>query len=156
MSLRPLTVTPPSDFLEEEVVTTWRAPLKKDLKAGPVLQFQAPVRPNLIATQRVVSDKPTLAELMSKVCADLLRHIEGLSDIETTEFAFTDGAEGLLLRYSMPVHGKFSVVQFQAGRLDGNTFTTLTISTEASRLSEESMKAYLLCIANASEPFALA
>lgn len=150
MAISQLTVTPPSDFLEEEIVTTWRAPLKKDLKAGPIMQFQAPVRPNLIATQRQVKATATLAELMSKVCADMMRHIEGLDDIETTEFEFTDGTAGLLLKYTMPVHGKFTVYQLQAGRLDGTTFTTLTISTEASRLTEDDLKTYLTCIANAS------
>lgn len=150
MPLLELTLTPPHDFLEEEVVTTWRAPLQKNLKAGLAMQFQAPVRPNLIATQRAVGPKASLAELMSKVCADLVRHIEGLEDIETTEFEFTDGASGLLLKYTMPVHGKFTIYQLQAGRLDANTFTTLTISTEASRLTEDDLKLYLTCIANAS------
>jgi hypothetical protein len=148
--LASLRVTPPEGFLEEEVVTTWRAPLKPALKAGLAMNFQAPVRPNLIATQRAVKADASLADLMSKVCADIIRHIEGLSDIETTEFQFTDGATGVLLKYTMPVHGKFSVYQLQAGRLDGQTFTTLTISTEASRLTEDDLKAYLTCIANAS------
>lgn len=150
MSLHRLTLTPPSTFLEEEVVTTWRAPLDANLKAGPVLQFQAPVRPNLIATQRRVRPEATLADLMSKVCADLMRHIEGLGDIETTEFVFSDGAQGLLLRYQMPAHERFTIVQLQAGRLDSTTFSTLTISTEQSRLTDHDLKAYLQCIANAS------
>ena len=148
--LAALRVTPPDGFLEEEVVTTWRAPLKPALKAGLALNFQAPVRPNLIATQRLVKPEASLAELMAKVCGDLVRHIEGLSAIETTEFLFTDGVAGVLLKYTMPVHGKFSVYQLQAGRLDGQTFTTLTISTEASRLTEDDLKVYLTCIANAS------
>lgn len=147
-----LEITPPDDFVEEEIVTTWRAPLKTDLKAGMALQFQAPVRPNLIATQRRVKPDGSLAELMSKVCADLLRHIEGLKMSEPIEFEFEDGQAGLLLDYSMPVHGKFTIVQLQAGRLDGDVFTTLTISTEASRLDDAIKASYLRTIAAARVP----
>lgn len=147
-----LEITPPEDFVEEEIVTTWRAPLRADLKAGMALQFQAPVRPNLIATQRRVKAGGSIAELMSKVCADLLRHIEGLKMNEPIEFEFEDGQTGLLLEYSMPVHGKFTVVQMQAGRLDGDVFTTLTLSTEASRLDDAIKAGYLRTIAAARVP----
>ncbi len=68
----------------------------------------------------------------------------------STQFEFADGVEGVLLKYTMPVHGKFSVYQLQAGRLDDRTFTTLTISTEASRLNEGDLKNYLTCIAKAT------
>ncbi|MEQ8277610.1 MAG: hypothetical protein RMA76_35500 [Deltaproteobacteria bacterium] len=147
-----LEITPPDGFIEEEIVTTWRAPLEKNLKAGLAMQFQAPVRPNLIATQRRVSNDTSLPELMSKVAADLLRHIEGLKLTDPIEFSFADGQTGLLLDYAMPVHGKFTVVQLQAGRLDGDVFTTLTISTEASRLDDDAKKHYLQMIAAAKVP----
>lgn len=146
-----LQLTPPPGFLQEEVVTSFRsAPPKTPLKTPTVLQFQASVRPNLIVTRRVVPPDTSVAALMASVCADLARHIQGLSPIETTEFMFKDGTPGILLKYTFPAHERFSVLQFQAGRVDGDVFTNITLSTEPSRLQAEETVAYLDCIASAT------
>ncbi|MFO0727491.1 MAG: hypothetical protein U1E65_27185 [Myxococcota bacterium] len=145
-----LSLTPPEGFLQEEVVTSFRAAAPaKDLKTPMALQFQASVRPNLIVTRRLTGEDQSLADLMSGVSADLMRHIQGLSPIESTEFSFKDGGRGLLLKYSFPAHERFSVLQFQAGRLDNGVFTTITLSTEPTRLKPEDTQAYLESIASA-------
>lgn len=114
------------------------------------MQFQASVRPNLIVTRRAVERDAELTELMAGIAADLVRHIQGLSPLETTEFKFLDGAQGVLLKYSFPAHEKFSVLQFQAGRVDDGVFTTITLTTEPTRLSSEQTAQYLECIASAT------
>ncbi|MCC7382562.1 MAG: DcrB-related protein [Deltaproteobacteria bacterium] len=146
-----LQLTPPPGFLQEEVVTSFRSPPpKKDLKTPAVLQFQANVRPNLIVTRRLVPAGTSVAALMASVAADLARHIRGLSAIETTELKFKDGTPGILMKYTFPAHERFSVLQFQAGRVDGDVFTNITLSTEPSRLQAEDTMAYLECIASAT------
>lgn len=146
-----LSIKPPEGFLQEEVVTSFRAaPPARDLKAPMAMQFQASVRPNLIVTRRAVERDSELTELMAGIAADLVRHIQGLSPLETTEFKFKDGTQGLLLKYSFPAHEKFSVLQFQAGRVDDGVFTTITLTTEPTRLSSDQTAQYLECIASAT------
>src|SRR5437764_15439899 len=107
-----LHLTPPEGFIQEEVVTSFRTAAPEiDLKSPMMLQFQATVRPNLIVTRQVVPATSQISDLMAGVCGDLIRHVEGLSPIETTELKFKDGATGLLLRYTIPAHGNFSVLQ---------------------------------------------
>ena len=149
--LSPLSITPPAGFVEDESITTWRLPAPPVVLKDPkVMQFQAAVRPNLVAIQRRVPEGTALTDLVAQTVADLARHVEGLGAVETTAFAFADGAPGMLLRFTMPVHQKFNVSQLQAVRIDGDVATTLTMSTEASRLDDEHLKSYLACIANAS------
>jgi hypothetical protein len=149
--LAPLTLAPPAGFVTDEVVTTWRLPAEPaPLKDPKVMQFQAAVRPNLVAVQRRVAPGTTVAELGAQTCAELARHVEGLSPIETTAFTFQDGSAGVMLRYTMPVHQRFSVAQLQALRIDGDVSTLLTLSTEASRLDDATLKAYVACLAAAT------
>lgn len=149
--LAPLTITPPDGFVADETVSTWRLPAAPvSLKDPRVMQFQAAVRPNLTAIQRRVPAGTALGDLVAQTCGDLVRHIDGLGSIETTAFDFADGAAGMLLKYTMPVHQKFSIFQLQALRIDGEVCTTLTLSTEASRADDATVKTYLSCIAAAS------
>jgi hypothetical protein len=123
-----LELTPPDGFTQEETVTSFRMPPAAQLRSPMVLQFQAAARPNLIVTRRVVRAGTSVAELMSGVCADLARHVRGLSSIETTELEFEDGARGLLLKYTIPAHEKFSVLQLHS------------IDIEESRKEQQRMK----------------
>ena len=114
------------------------------------MQVQLPVRPNLIVQRRAVPNDKEVGELVAIVCADLQRHIDGISTIDTSAFTFDDGAEGLLIKYTMRAHKEFKLAQMQAARLDDHVFTTLTISTELSRLSDDVVEQYLKSLSSAT------
>ena len=149
-AIQALNIKPPSTFLAEETTASWRAPLAADLKDPRAMQTQMPVRPNLIVHRRKVAADKDVGELVAVVCADLVRHIEGLSTIDSSAFSFDDGQEGLLIKYTIPAHQNFQLAQMQAARLDGDVFTTVTISTELSRLSDEVVADYLAALASDS------
>lgn len=150
LDMNGISLAPPSDFVAEEVTASWRAPLDVDLKDPRAMQVQMPVRPNLIVQRRAVTNDKSVGELVGVVCADLQRHIDGISTIDTSAFTFDDGVEGLLIKYTMPAHKEFKLAQMQAARLDDKVFTTLTISTELSRLSDDVVASYLKSLASAA------
>ncbi len=149
-SLPVLKFTPPAEFVEEELMTTWRAPYVPNLKEPRVLQRQMPVRPNLVVHRRTVGEQQNLAEVASTVCDELMQSIEGLSKIATSELVFEDGASGMLLEFSFPAVGSYEVVQLHAMRMDGGVLTSLTLCTEGSRITPEVHRRYRECLASAT------
>jgi hypothetical protein len=143
-----LNFDPPADFVHEEVVSSWRVAAKPQLKDPKLLQPQAQIRPNLTIT-RVHVEVPDLAGLAATSCDELMRRIDGIHGIKTTEIKFADGVDGLMLEYAFPAL-QFTVVQIQAMRVDGNTLTTMTMCTEASRLTDDVHEQYLQCLRSAS------
>ncbi|MHC4831339.1 MAG: hypothetical protein ACYTFT_13460 [Planctomycetota bacterium] len=65
------------------------------------------------------------------------------------EATFADGTVGVLLAYVMPAPNDLEIAQLQALRIDGDTATSLTISTERAQLSEELKATYLEALASA-------
>jgi hypothetical protein len=149
-SMPVLKFTPPAEFIEEELMTTWRVPYVPDLKEPRVLQRQVPVRPNLVVHRRTVGEQKDLADVASSVCDQLMRSIDGLSKIATSELVFDDGVTGMLLEYSFPAVGSYEVVQLHAMRLDGGVLTSLTLCTEGSRVTPEVHRRYRECLSSAS------
>lgn len=158
-NINKLVIEPPAGFLSEEMTASWRvaapagdAALKEARAPG---MTQLVVRPNLIVQRRKVirqsDDAATdLGRLVAAVCADLVRHIAGISTIDTDEFAFADGGVGLLIQYTMPGHKDFKLAQMQAARLDDDVLTTATLSTELSRLNPATVELYLKSLASLS------
>src|SRR5262245_33313452 len=112
-----LRFNPPAEFIEEEVLQTYRMPYVPGLKEPRVLQAQVPVRPNLIVHRRKI-EAEDIADVAATICDQLMKSIEGLSEIATSELVFKDGVEGMLLEFSFPAVGNYSVVQMQALRID--------------------------------------
>jgi hypothetical protein len=146
-SLEQLHFDPPADFVHEEVVSSWRAPLAPNLNDPKLMQPQAAVRPNLTVT-RVQVEHPDLAAIAARAADELLDRIKGVQGLRTTELEFADGAKGLLLEYAFPLMG-FTVVQLQAMRIDGDTLTTLVLCTEASRLTDAVHAQYIASLKSA-------
>ena len=144
-----LKFTPPAEFVEEELMTTWRVPYVPDLKEPRMLQRQMPVRPNLVVHRRTVGEKD-LADVTASVCDQLMKSIDGLSKIATSELVFKDGVSGMLLEYSFPAVGSYEVVQLHAMRLDGEVLTSLTLCTEGSRITPEVHRQYRECLSSAT------
>jgi hypothetical protein len=145
-----LTFDPPEEFIEEEMMTSWRVPYTPGLKDPRVLQPQLPVRPNLIVQRRKVDKGQDLPVIAAGVCGQLLDSIEGIGEIASAEITFQDGVIGLLLEFSFPAVGTYRIVQLHALRLDGEILTSMTLCTEMSRLTPEVHGRYRACLASAS------
>jgi hypothetical protein len=151
-SLSKLVIDPPAGFLPEEVSASWRvaAPEGSLKEARAPGMTQLVVRPNLIVQRRKVDLPTDVGALVGGVCADLVRHIAGISTIDTDEFTFADGNVGLIIKYTMPGFKEFKLAQMQAARLDGDVFTTVTLSTELSRLNPATVELYVKSLASVS------
>ena len=151
-NINKLVIEPPVGFLVEEMSQSWRVALAgenlKEARAPGMTQL--PVRPNLIVQRRKVTMPTDVSRLVAAVCADLVRHIAGISAIDMDDFTFADGNVGLLIKYTMPAHKEFKLAQMQAARLDDDVLTTATISTELSRLNAEVVELYLKSLASLS------
>lgn len=151
-NINKLVVEPPVGFLVEEMTQSWRVALPgDDLKeARAPGMTQLPVRPNLIVQRKKVSKPNDIGKLVAAICADLVRHIAGISTIDMDDFTFADGNVGLLIKYTMPAHKEFKLAQMQAARLDEDVLTTATISTELSRLNPDTVELYVRSLASLS------
>ncbi|MDP2345898.1 MAG: hypothetical protein Q8O67_33470 [Deltaproteobacteria bacterium] len=150
-NINKLVLEPPAGFVAEEMTASWRVALQDDLKeARAPGMTQLPVRPNLIVQRRKVDAAAHIGGLVAAVCADLVRHIAGISTIDSDEFTFADGKVGLLIKYTMPAHKEFKLAQMQAARLDDDVLTTVTISTELSRLNPATVELYVKSLASVS------
>ncbi len=151
-TLAKLTLEPPAGFLAEETTSSWRvaAPEGELKEARAPGMTQLVVRPNLIVQRRKVVLPTDIGALVAGVCADLVRHVVGISTIDSDEFTFADGKVGLLIKYTMPAFKEFKLAQMQAARLDDDVLTTVTISTELSRLNAAVVEQYVKSLASAS------
>ncbi len=158
-NINKLVIEPPAGFLAEETSASWRVAAPSGAGADALKEPRAPgmtqlvVRPNLIVQRRKVpatsGGVPTsIGSLVAAVCADLVRHIAGISTIDTDELAFADGHVGLLIQYTMPGHKDFKLAQMQAARLDDDVLTTATLSTELSRLNAATVELYVKSLAS--------
>jgi hypothetical protein len=126
---------PPSGFVHEEVVSSWRVPLAPGLNDPKLMQPQAAVRPNLTIT-RVDAGGSDLEAITARTCDELMARIKGIQGIKASELEFADGARGVLIEYAFPVM-QLVVVQMQAMRIDGRTLSTMVLCTESSRFTAE-------------------
>jgi hypothetical protein len=102
-----------------------------------------------VVNRRKIEAGRSLDEVAGDTCAELFQTIPGISEIDTNELAFKDGAQGVLLEYSFATAG-FTVVQLHALRLDGDVLTSMAISTEKSRLSPQERDRFRRSLASAS------
>ena len=131
-----LTYDAPAGFEPVEVMVTLKGPAVDDLKDPRALQKQYPIRPNLILHRREVRPGATVDMLCGEVCAELVSSISGLSNLLTGPFEFSDKSEGMLVTFDFPAGKAATVRQFQAMRLDGDSFTTATLTVDASTWSD--------------------
>ncbi|MHC4393505.1 MAG: hypothetical protein ACYS22_19600 [Planctomycetota bacterium] len=136
---------PPNGFLSEEVMATFRVP-SSDGFEDP--RSSTPIRPNLVVHSRPDESRGDVSRLLATVHGELAV-MPGISRIETGDLTFADGTVGVLLAYVMPAPNDLEIAQLQALRIDGDTATSLTISTERAQLSEELKATYLEALASA-------
>jgi hypothetical protein len=148
----PLAFDPPAELAEEEWMSAWRVPYQPALKEPRALQPQLPVRPNLIVHRRRVDPDQEVQDAASVICEQLMKSIEGLSEIAVSELAFQDGVTGLLLEFSFPATSSYKVVQLEALRIDAGVLTTLTYCTEMTRLTPEEHRRFSAFLSSATVP----
>lgn len=142
----------PAGFEPVEVMVTLKGPPVDDLKDPRALQKQFPIRPNLILHRRGVQPGASVDMLCGEICAELVSSISGLSNLLTGPFSFADGAEGMLVSFDFPAGKAATVRQFQAMRLDGETFTTATLTVDASTWTDARQEQLFGSIASIAAP----
>lgn len=141
----------PPDFLPEETSASFRVAGDAGMKDPRALQPQAPIRPNLVVQRKRVADRTRLLDIAGGMCAELIRHVPGISEIDRDEaFAFADGSTGVLLKYTMPGFKEIRLLQLQAVRLDGDVSTSMLITAGAADISEDALENYMGCLRSLS------
>jgi hypothetical protein len=148
--LNGLRFDPPGDFQPDEAILSLSAPMPA-LKAPLAVQKQLLVRPNLIVHRRLVSASASVPMLCGEICAELAAAMPTMENLATAEISFKDGARGMLVSFDFAAGAANAKVrQFQALRLDGPLFSTLTLSVDATTLNDELTKHWLSVLASAS------
>lgn len=142
----------PADFTVDEVMVSLRGASVSDLKDPRMLQKQHPVRPSLIVHRRHVGTEAALDLLCAEICAELINSVDGMQDLRTEPFAFDDGAQGSVVIFDFPARHGARVRQFQAARLDGPMFTTLTLTVDAVTLTDKLKETYFKSLASTRAP----
>ncbi len=137
---------PPGFRRESTTVTLRVAPGAGFDEAG----LRSPVRPNLIVNRRP-APAAGLAACVARVEEDLLRTIPGIRAIDAADVRFADGAVGVVLGYTYPAPRVAGVIlcQLQALRLDGETLSSLTVTTTLSHLTETRRDQFLKVLVSA-------
>ena len=147
MRFHGLSFEPPAELVAEEALLTLRAP------PGPsdprLLQKQIPVRANLIVHRRRVGAEATLALLSAEVSAELASTVVGLRGLASEELTFADGVRGVIVSFEFPMREVASARQFHALRLDGDTFTDLTLTVDGLTLNDATKNKWLDVLASA-------
>lgn len=142
----------PAGFEPVEVMVTLKGPATDDLKDPRAMQSQFPIRPNLILHRREVRPGATVDMLCGELCAELVSAIDGMKNLATGAFAFADDAAGMLVSFDFPAGKAATVRQFQAMRLDGDVFTTATLTVDASTLTDDKKERFFDAIGSIAAP----
>ncbi|MCC6808100.1 MAG: DcrB-related protein [Deltaproteobacteria bacterium] len=148
-TLRGLRFDAPNDFSPDEAILSLRAPMP-DLKTPLAMNRALTVRPNLIVHRRMVADGTSVEMICGEVCAELASAIPSMENMATARMKFKDGAVGMLVSFDFAATEHAKVRQFQALRLDASLLTTMTLSVDATTLTDELTKHWLDVLASAS------
>lgn len=149
-----LPFTPPEGWDVTEVMVQLKGPPVDDLKDPRMMQSQYPLRPNLIVHRRQMPAGADVDMVCAEICAELVHSIEGMKDLSTEALSFGDGTEGRVVQFDFPAGKAATVRQFQAMRLDEDVLTTLTLTVDATTLTDERKAAYFASLATAGAPTA--
>lgn len=131
LRLETIKFEPPKGLVQEEVVTSWRAPARDSLKDPRLaMHTHAEARPNLTMS-RAPLESGDLEGYAAHTLDHLIDRVQGVEGARSSRLLFADGVEGILLEYSFPIMS-FEVVQLQALRVDEGVLTKLVFCTEGS------------------------
>ena len=140
---------PPAGLVLEEVSATYRAPTA-DVSLRPTLSRVRQVRPTFVVHRRSVAAGSRIGELAAATKAQLLKSIQNIGPIAERGFSFQDGAEGVLLQYSVAVLSDLHLMHLLAMRLDGTLLSTFSIASAEELFSKEIRETYEASLASAS------
>jgi hypothetical protein len=152
MSIHGLNISPPAGFDVSEVMVTLRGPSVQALHEPRARQSQHPIRANLIVHRRTLPSSASLDLLCGEACAELLSSVDQLTNLETGGFTFSDGADGRVIQFDFSAGPAATVRQFQVLRLDGDTFSTLTLTVNRSTLTDELRDHYFASLQTLGSP----
>jgi len=148
MSTHELNFDAPEGFTHSELMVTFKGPDITALREPRAMQSQFPIRPNLIVHKRAAAAGATVEMLAAEMCAELLTSIDGLKDLNTEAFTFSDKSEGRLVSFDFAAGKAMTVRQFQAIRLDGAMVSTVTLTLDSAALNEEIWHTYKSALAS--------
>lgn len=140
---------PPADLVLEEVSATYRAPAA-DVSLRPTLSRVLQVRPTFVAQRRSVAAGSRIEDLAAATKAQLFKSIQNIGPIAERGFPFQDGAQGVLLQYSVAALPDLHLMHLLALRLDGTILCTFSIASAEELFSKELREAYESSLASAS------
>lgn len=95
-----------------------------------------PVRPNVVVDRRRLAKGATLEALAAICRREVSEAVESYRVVSADPLRFADGVEGLAVCYELRA-GPYLLLQTQAVRVDGDTGTTLTITSSAAVPNEQ-------------------
>lgn len=137
---------PPADFELVETMLSLRAPLRQELRdprmVQGILNKQTTVQPNLIVHRRQAPDDATLEGLVAEACAEFVRSMVQIENVQKEPFVFADQREGFLVTFDFPTTSTQTLRQFHAFRLDDEMLTTLTLTVDGAVLTDDDDESY--------------
>jgi hypothetical protein len=138
----------PPDLVADQAMFSLRAP--PPTTGDPrVLHKQTTIRTSLIVHRKEVGDA-SLEVLTGEVTAELVSTVGGLSDLVTEAFLYQDGAPGFLVGFDFAMPEVGTARQFHALRKDAGVLTTLTLTLDKLRLTDEAKAHWLKVLASAT------
>jgi hypothetical protein len=148
LAIGALEMTPPTNFVPEETMMTFRAPDPTELKEPLVLAKQTPSRPNLIVHWRSAGDSPSLEKLAAEVIVELSQSVVGMTEQRSGEFVFADGYVGFIASFEFHAGQNVHLKQWVALRLVGDHVAAFTLTMGVETPQDVEQK-YLEAIASA-------
>ena len=147
-SIQGIDFEPPGRFVHDEVTYSMVAEPDAALEDKKLLGKQQRIRDNLVIHRRPKArGELSVAIIVGQVVGQLTLQIPNLENVTTEVFNFVDGALGMILGFDVD-EGSARLRQYQAVRLDGDIVTTLTLTVDRSRLSQETKATYAKCLAS--------
>ncbi len=143
---------PPESFQLVETMLSLRAPVREEL-ADPrlvqgIINKQTTVQPNLIVHRRNTKPDADLEALVGEACAEFVRSLVRLENMDKQDFAFNDDHPGFLVMFDFPTRESQTLRQYHAFRLDGDKFTTLTLTVDGATITDDLEETYLDSLAS--------
>lgn len=143
---------PPESFQLVETMLSLRAPARQELADPRLVQGitkkQTIVQPNLIVHRRKAKSGADLESLVGEACAEFVRSLVRLENMDKQDFAFNDENPGFLVMFDFPTKESQTLRQYHAFRLDGDKFTTLTLTVDGATLTDDIEETYLDSLAS--------
>ena len=140
-----LTIDMPNEFRQDESLVSFTAVPSKNLQTGLAMQKQTPIRPNLTMHRKQVVKKDSLDTITGKMCAEIASSNPDILNLTVESMVFDDGTPGSVIAFDCRIRN-VTLRQYQAIRLSHPWLITITLTVDASRITDASASTYLDCL----------